>query len=100
MRLNDFNNNSSTDIYSYEEDILNGLKNDKCIVVPAALSNVLQFPIQYIYPVFSNVCVDKNFFKSLNTNLLYLPKSLKLRILWSHTTNANLPGWSPNRFFL
>ena len=67
----------------------------------AALSNVLQFPIQSIYPKISNVCANRDFF-----NKFFYPqyepalfnKTLKLRILWSHTTNANLLGWSPNHF--
>ena len=43
----------------------------------AALSNVLQFPIQSIYPKISNLCVDKDFLIRLSThnmNLLYLTK--------------------------
>ena len=76
---NDFDDYSSTDVYSYEEDILNGLKNGKycsaCNV--AVLSNVLRFPIQSIYPKVSNVCVDRDFlikFSTHNMNLLYLTK--------------------------
>ena len=45
-----------------KKKILNGLKNGKycsaCSV--AALSNVLQFPIQSIYPKISNVYVDRD----------------------------------------
>ena len=62
---NDFNNYSSTDVYSYEDDIFNGIKNGKyCGVLNvAALPNVLQIPIQSIYSKLSNFCVDRDFFK-------------------------------------
>ena len=44
---NDFDNYSFTDVYSYKEDISNGLKNSKYCSTRnmAALSNMLQFPI-------------------------------------------------------
>ena len=64
---NDFDNYSFTDVYSYKEEISNGLKNGKYCSARnvVALSNVPQFPIQSIYPKVSNFCVDRDFFNKV-----------------------------------
>ena len=96
---NYFDNYSSIDVYENEEHILNGLKNSARNV--AALSNVLQIPIQSTYPKICNICkvrdfLNKVFYPQYKSALF--EKNIKLRILWSHTTNANLLGWSLNHF--
>ena len=76
---NDFNNYFSTDVCSYKEDVLNGLKNGKCCSTRnvAALSNLLQCLLQSIHQKISNLCGNRDFFKKISThnmNLFYLTK--------------------------
>ena len=62
-----------------------------------ALSNILGFPIQTVYPDVRGSLVDRNY-----VNVRITPSHMQhpsvAYVMWTHTRNVNLHGWTPNHF--
>ena len=61
------------------------------------LSNILGFPIQTVYLQVKGSLVDWNY-----VNVLITPSQMQhptvAYITWTHTSNVDLHGWTPNPF--
>ena len=61
------------------------------------LSNILGFPIQTVYPEVKGSLVNRNY-----VNVLITPSQMQhptvAYIMWTHTSNVDLHGWTPNHF--
>ena len=62
-----------------------------------ALSNILGFPIQTVYSEVKGSLVNRNY-----VNVLITPSQMQhptvAYIMWTHTSNVDLHGWTPNHF--
>ena len=62
-----------------------------------ALSNILGFPIQTVYPDVKGSLVNRNY-----VNVLITPSQMQhptvAYIMWTHASNVDLHGWTPNHF--
>ena len=62
-----------------------------------ALSNILGFPIQTVYPEVKGSLINRNY-----VNVLITPSQMQhptvAYIMWTHTSNVDLHGWTPNHF--
>ena len=62
-----------------------------------ALSNILGFPIQTVYPEVEGSLINRNY-----VNVLITPSQIQhptvAYIMWTHTSNVHLHGWTPNHF--
>ena len=62
-----------------------------------ALSNNLGFPIQTVYPDVRGSLVDRN-----SANVRITPSLMQhpsvAYVMWTHTRNVDLHGWTPNHF--
>ena len=62
-----------------------------------ALSNILGFPIQTVYPEVKGSLINRNY-----VNVLITPSQMQYPtvayIMWTHTSNVDLHGWTPNHF--
>lgn len=64
-----------------------------------ALSNILGFPIQTVYPEVKGSLVNRNY-----VNVLITPSQMQhpkvAYIMRTHTSNVDFYGWTPNHFVL
>ena len=62
-----------------------------------ALSNILGFPIQTVYPDVKGSLSNRNY-----VNVLITPSHMQhptvAYMMWTHTSNVDLHGWTPNHF--
>ena len=59
-----------------------------------ALSNILGFPIQTVYPEVKGSLINQNY-----VNVLITPSQMQhLTVAYIHTSNVDLHGWTPNHF--
>lgn len=62
-----------------------------------AFSNILGFPIQTVYPEVKGSLINRNY-----VNVPITPSQMQHQtvayIMWTHTSNVELHGWTPNHF--
>lgn len=62
-----------------------------------ALGNVVGCPISSLYPMVVASLIDRQYMNVTITPTVQQSTS-EVVILWTHTSNTNLKGWSPNHF--
>ena len=62
-----------------------------------ALSNILGFPIQTLYPDVRGSLVDRNYV-NVPITPSHMQHSSVAYVMWTHTRNVDLHGWTPNHF--
>ena len=62
-----------------------------------ALTNVIGCPISSSHPMFEAWLIDRQYMNVRITPTVQQSTS-DVVILWTHTSNKNLKGWSPNHF--
>ena len=64
-----------------------------------ALSNILGFPIQTVYPEVKGSLVNRNYV-NVHITPSQMQHSKVAYIMWTHTSNVDFHGWTPNHFAL
>ena len=84
---------------AYEVDALNTIKSGSYSSMwhLYALSNVIGCPISSLYPMVEASLIDRKYMNVTITPTVQQSTS-EVVILWTHTNNTNLKGWSPNHF--
>ena len=86
----------------HESDVLDSVKNGiyASIWNIVTLSNILGWSIRSMYPQVENSFVGKSLMNKTKIPAVekFLEKSLN--VMWTHSCNTRLKGWTPNYFIL